>query len=612
MGMAARANGKAGRHRLGGGSAVIGAALVLGTLLAVGSCGPDRRNTALGPNGDKIDEPLVSNPTKLTLGAAQGNSAQACSLPVSLLVNPGNLAKTSTGYKINGSIFADTGAYGPQRFANGAFTVTTDPKDPSRVLDIVGDGAAVIPFVGALADFIPSINGLRASFGVRLGTELQDLEVPVPSDDRCYFLIQLIAGEGQDQFTATSASFGFSIGADIKMVLDPSDPLFYFGGSLTTVPGMPDLPISDAALGFSAQGRLESTAKAIPNKIISGHLFLGATFEVPDTPFTISGNIFIRFPDLQSGNPEIVFSLDGSLFLSGDAVTDIFSSQISDLSDAMHIGDGTVIQEIGVQQINGIPIPLPHIHTELGLQTADLIGNMVTAAHLGDVIQGKALASVSGYFDTGPVAFRLEIGAEIGLNLPLLKDAGLDLHLHFLVSTTGEVDWSVGGKISLGPLDFGTDMHITQNGFDFKLHADFNIDIPPKPFQVIYIGMGADIEIGIPTPGAKVSLSAYACFANSLGDDPCLSFEGSFSNSGWCIGGQVALHNWSIDGKGAHDYQCDTAFEPGDYARSIAALFPASGMGRDAFAPAAITIPYRAGVAPLAPPDTVLLADKRS
>jgi hypothetical protein len=39
------------------GGALGDAALVLATLLSVGSCGPDRRNEALGPAGDKIAYP---------------------------------------------------------------------------------------------------------------------------------------------------------------------------------------------------------------------------------------------------------------------------------------------------------------------------------------------------------------------------------------------------------------------------------------------------------------------------------------------------------------------------------------------------------------------------
>jgi hypothetical protein len=572
--------------------------LLLGAVLIVNSCGPDRRGEGLGPNADKIDEPLSANATHLTMAGTGGTAAQACSLPLDLLVNAGNLSRTASGYKVNGSIFANTGAYGPQRFANGAFTLTTDPNDPSRILDITGDGAAVLPFVGALKDFLPSTAGIRASFGVRRGSELQDLDVPVPGDNRCYFLIQILpASEG---FTAAGASFSFSMGLDAKIVLDPSDPLFYFTGSLSTVPGMPNpVPIEDAALGFSAQGRLESTAKAIPNKIISGHLFLGATFEIPDTPFTVSGNIFLRFPDLNSSNPEIVFSLDGSLFLSGNIVSDIFGGVIPGLDNALHLGDGTVIQEIGIQTINGVFIPLPHFHTEMGLQTADIVGNMVSTAHLGDAIQAKTVASVSGYIDTGPIGFRVEIGADIGLNFPILQSAGLDLHMHFLVSTTGEFDWSVGGTLDLGPLHFLASMRIDAGGFDFLVSANFNIDIPPQPFQVIYVGLGATLEIGYPTPGAKVSVTAYACFADPFSDpDPCLTFVGTFSTSGWCIGGTVGLNNWSIDGDGGHQYLCSTAFEPADYVRTLAAAETPRGTDDRSPAVPPITIPYRAGAGP--------------
>ncbi len=493
--------GGGARRPLGGAAA--GALLVLATLLAVGSCGPDRRNEALGPAGDKIDEPLSKNAREFTVG-------ESCALPLKIKVNPADLTQVAGGLNVNGSIWGETGDYGSQKFANGNFHFVTDPNDPSRIVDITGDGAGLIPFVGAYAQYESNVVAIRATFGVRKGSELQYLDVPVPNDDHCYFLASLKAVDAG--FQASGKDFDFSI-ASGYMVMDPSDPLVYFLGKVTRLPKFfTTNGFTSLAMGISAHGHLQSTAKAIPDKIINGHLFFGATF-VFGLKARVSGDLFIRFPDYNSSSPQYVISADGSLFLGGQLVTTILSAVIPGFtSDTLHVGDGTAILTIGVEQHNDESVAEPGLRLEFAVQSANLLGSLTTLIHLDSVIHSTAVERVSGFVDTINPGFGF--AAEGDVDVTVAGAGGIGL--------TEKVGVSSAPPSAYFQLEGGIDIVIATvkvSGDIDPLQGTFNITgSVGVDFTIFGTGVDGGVSVTIAYPqGATISLDLEICVVGICG-----------------------------------------------------------------------------------------------
>ena len=506
----------------------------LSVALVAGSCGPDRQFESLGPNADLINQPLAANPVALQLTSTDGNAGASCSNNLDLLVNPENLRKIADGFELNGSIFSNSPAFGALRFGNGRFQIKVDPTNPSQIISLTGDGAALLPAVGILSAFDIS-NPLRVSIAISKGSELQDEEIPVADDNTCYFVFRVLP---QSQpLSGIGANFNFSIGPGALVLMDPMDPLVFFTGSMENPPGADGgdggkdasgnhkssgkgLVLKNVAIGISAGGNLVSTAKAIPGKIISGHLFFGATFDIPETPFTVSGNVFLRFPDFNDINSRLVLSVDGSLFISGNAVSDLVSASgvlPSFSDDTLHLGDGTVIQAFGFTATGGRVAVRPTYRNDFGLQSADVMGNAVAAAELDGVLDATSTVSILGYLDLDqdPGAFSFAFNANMRLSVTAIN---LQLQVSMLATNRQLADshFRLTGLVKAGPLDFNVLVNVGVGGFLATANLSFGFNL-----AVVYGGLDAALTIGFPTPGIITNGMVDLCFANPFGADPC-------------------------------------------------------------------------------------------
>lgn len=414
----------------------------------------------------QLEEPLEADPAVFIFDIGD-SGGMGCSTPIELKANHGNLIELDDRLILTGSLFAESPLYGPLRFASGSYTLMRDESDPNRITGITGDGLMLVPGVGVMAG-LETTTPVRAKLSVLRGSDLQNFEVPVPNDNRCYFFFEIIAGAGN--FAGKTSNFGFSLGANAQVVMDPTDPLLFFrgkltGGKKTKFPGIKEaIPVEEIAIGISAQGLLTSTATAIPDRIITGHIYFGAEFDIPGTPFQVSGEIIVRLPDASSLNPDMVLAVDGSVFLQGAELLEIIPLP-GITSDLFHVGDGTGILEFGFQlDSDGQLQQLPNVRLEFAVNKADMLGKLsnLTNSLLGDVLNASGVSTVSGLVDTDPFTFTFDVSTSSRLTL---LGNGFNFSNAFHTGSLEPVfEWKISGGVDFGPFSSSALAFISSSG----------------------------------------------------------------------------------------------------------------------------------------------------
>lgn len=210
-----------------------------------------------------------------------------------------HVAPLADGFRVSGDLTIDTPA-GPLNLASAdlVFQWAQDRADGFETLR--GSVELAFPSVGGLDFSGDSL--VRATVGYDRGANLKDIEAPV-NPDRHYLVFDLAYGLSASSGPITISAPGGKSG---RLLLDPSDPSFYVGGSLFGLGGLG--PLEDMGIGMSARGLIPFTPVStwgIEGKVkpLTGHLYAKGSVQLVKYPIRVDGEIVANLDPEGSGRP---------------------------------------------------------------------------------------------------------------------------------------------------------------------------------------------------------------------------------------------------------------------------------------------------------------------